>query len=245
MKRMATIRVDYRERRLFEPLLPGAEFVNLDTGDFLIVREGGELVMVVERKTLADLAASVKDGRYVEQKARMMATVEGDPRRLALVVEGALFGPEPPDTPVEGVSLGALRTLVLHAQHRDGIAVYNVQDVAGTAALIAHMAEKVQPWPERVSGGGAYVSAVRPKKSENMTPRNVAILQLCVVPGMSARMAEAVLDTVGCGSMAALCAALTADPEGFLKRVSDARPGNGRGRRVGEAVAKRLSDALK
>jgi len=234
--------VDYRERRLFETLLPGAEFINLDTGDFHVVREDGELVLVVERKTLADLAASVKDGRYVEQKARMMATVDGDPRRLALVVEGALFGPEPPDTPIEGLSLGALRTLVLHAQHRDGIAVYNVQDVTGTAALITHMAEKVHPGgPDRASGGGAYVSAVRPKKSENMTPRNVAILQLSVVPRMSTRMAEAVLDAVGCGSMATLCAALTADPDGFVKRVADAK----RGRRVGEAVAKRLSEALK
>lgn len=242
---MSRVHVDYRERRLFETLLPDAEFINLDTGDFHIVREDGELVLVVERKTLADLAASVKDGRYVEQKARMLATAEGDPRRLALVVEGALFGPEPPDTPIEGLSLGALRTLVLHAQHRDGIAVYNVQDAVGTAALITHMAEKVHPGgPDRVSGG-AYVSTVRPKKSENMTPRNVAILQLCVVPRMSTRMAEAVLDTVGCGSMATLCAALSADPDGFVKRVADARPDNGRGRRVGEAVAKRLSEALK
>ena len=235
-----SLHVDYRERRLFEPLLPDAEFINLDAGDFHIVRDD-ELMMVVERKTLADLAASLKDGRYAEQKVRMTAMVGGDARRLAIVVEGTLFGPEPSDTLVEGVSLGALRTLVLHAQHRDGVAVYNVHDAAGTAALVAHMAEKVQPGDGH-HHGGAYVSVVRPKKSENMTPRNVAILMLCLVPRMSSRMAEAVLDTVGCGSMATLCAVLTADPDGFEKRVSDARP-NG-GRRVGEAVARRLREAL-
>ena len=238
-----SIHVDYRERRLFEPLLPDAEFINLDAGDFHIVRDG-EVMMVVERKTLADLAASLKDGRYAEQKVRMAATVGGDTRRLAIIVEGSLFGPEPSDTLVEGVSLGALRTLVLHAQHRDGVAVYTVHDAAGTAALVAHMAEKMQPGDDHHHHNGGYVSAVRPKKSDNMTPRNVAILMLCIVPRMSTRMAEAVLDTVGCGSMATLCAALTADPDGFEKRVSDARPNCGRGRRVGEAVARRLREAL-
>lgn len=234
---MARIVCDYRERPAFEPLLPASvtSFENLDAGDFHI----GDVAMVVERKTLTDLAASLKDGRYAEQKARMLALVGGDARRLAIIVEGAVFGPEPPDTLIAGIKLGALRTMVLHAQHRDGIAVYVTPGPTATAALVTHMADKLadpaeffdaQPTP--------YASLVRTKRVENMTPRNVAILQLCVIPRVSARVAEAILDAIGCNTLGELCAKLPPAERLAEVRVPPA------GRRLGCALANRVFKAL-
>ena len=40
---------------------------NMDIGDFCITYNN-ELVCIFERKTIEDLAASIKDGRYREQK---------------------------------------------------------------------------------------------------------------------------------------------------------------------------------
>ena len=55
----------------------------LDVGDVMLVAEAG--TVYVERKTWLDLASSLIDRRYVEQKARLRSLVAqggGDPLRL-------------------------------------------------------------------------------------------------------------------------------------------------------------------
>ena len=47
---------------------------NLLVGDAHIRNEKGELVYIFERKAKSDLEASIKDGRYHEQKNRLIET---------------------------------------------------------------------------------------------------------------------------------------------------------------------------
>ena len=44
---------------------------NLPIGDIIIYSDEGEEIAIIERKTLADLAASIRDGRYSEQSYRL------------------------------------------------------------------------------------------------------------------------------------------------------------------------------
>ena len=44
---------------------------NLDIGDFIIKDDNENIVMIFERKTIADLISSIKDGRYREQSFRL------------------------------------------------------------------------------------------------------------------------------------------------------------------------------
>jgi len=46
-------------------------FKNLDLGDFVFYKDG-EIILVVERKTTCDLYSSIRDGRYKEQKIRLL-----------------------------------------------------------------------------------------------------------------------------------------------------------------------------
>ena len=46
-------------------------FSNLDLGDYLF-KYNGEVVAIIERKTIDDMANSIKDGRYREQKSRLL-----------------------------------------------------------------------------------------------------------------------------------------------------------------------------
>jgi len=57
----------------------------LSVGDFAIRNDEGESVAVWERKTCADLAASINDGRYAEQKGRLNAM---DCRWKGYIIEG-------------------------------------------------------------------------------------------------------------------------------------------------------------
>ena len=70
------IQVDSREKDLYEIIKTQTEFpvssMSLEIGDIMIVNSEKPL-LVLERKSLADLAASNRDGRYREQRARLLS----------------------------------------------------------------------------------------------------------------------------------------------------------------------------
>ena len=74
---MGRLVVDQRERQLLG-LLPGVERATLDVGDVLCRYEDGS-GWIAERKTASDLAASLKDGRWAEQKDREHFTLRDTP----------------------------------------------------------------------------------------------------------------------------------------------------------------------
>jgi len=47
------------------------EVKNLDIGDIIIYN--GSYKLIIERKTINDLVSSIKDGRYREQKMRLLS----------------------------------------------------------------------------------------------------------------------------------------------------------------------------
>ena len=67
--------LDNREKDL-KSAFPDAEYKNLDLGDIQINinkdDETSELFLLIERKTMKDLISSVNDGRYREQKKRLL-----------------------------------------------------------------------------------------------------------------------------------------------------------------------------
>jgi ERCC4-type nuclease len=73
------IKLDYRETKLL-PLCTAymsdnssIQIIseNLPLGDAIICDETGKEKIIIERKSLADLAASIRDGRYNEQGYRL------------------------------------------------------------------------------------------------------------------------------------------------------------------------------
>jgi len=73
------IKIDVREQNLIiecNNLLNNyenitIEIVTLDIGDIILYDDDGKEIMIIERKTLNDLASSIKDGRYKEQGYRL------------------------------------------------------------------------------------------------------------------------------------------------------------------------------
>ena len=68
--------VDNREPRGLKELLSirledKVEFLNLEIGDFQIIDNSKNVVLLVERKSYEDLICSIKDGRYSEQSYRL------------------------------------------------------------------------------------------------------------------------------------------------------------------------------
>ena len=68
--------VDNREPKGLKELLSvrledKIEFLNLEIGDFQIVDDSNNVLLLVERKSYDDLISSIKDGRYSEQSYRL------------------------------------------------------------------------------------------------------------------------------------------------------------------------------
>lgn len=89
-------------------------FENLPAGDFEFVTTQDVSKMLIERKEIADLCASLKDGRFDEQKQKLSATAAAEPRPIVLLIEGSYVGHEKQTT---------IDSICLTTQFRDGFFV--------------------------------------------------------------------------------------------------------------------------
>ena len=62
----------------------------LHLGDALITDDEENIVLLIERKSLSDLLASIKDGRYEEQSHRLIHSSGIEPHHIVYIIEGMM-----------------------------------------------------------------------------------------------------------------------------------------------------------
>ena len=226
-----SILVDVREPRLLAALAAlgddkATSSVQLDVGDVHVLGPDGRVVAVVERKTRADMVASVKDGRWAEQRHRLA------PLPWCLAVEGrsCLRVAETQD---DKIAWGC----IVGAAFRDRVPVVFTGDVEGTAAFVHEVAARAakleRDAPPACTHDQSLCRPVAAKRNHNVGPRQVLISALAAVPTVSTRIAEAIADGLGVADVAALVRRLADDPRALV-----ALPG------IGKARAARVVDAM-
>lgn len=194
MSESAKIEVDSRETALIAQL-PEAIQSGLGTGDVVI----GDKI-IIERKRVDDLAASIKDGRWRDQLARMNAMLVENPFiRTAVIVEGKL-----PDygRVLNGIPRSTLESALAGAFVRDGACIFRTEGILDTVRLIRTLADRVGRGESPSVQGGSSATGVRNpcRKDVLSSARFVAKAQLRVIPGVSERVAEAIMaecETIG------------------------------------------------
>jgi DNA excision repair protein ERCC-4 len=194
--------VDRRERgsAIPEALVAAGldvQLTDLPVGDYVL-----GLDLAVERKSSADLGASIRDGRIFDQAVRMQSAFA----QAVLMVEGEPSGIAP------DAWRGAVCRLV-----EDGFTVLHSLDVEDSAAWIIRLAKRA-----RRAGPTNHTDG--PRRAQRH-PSAQAEAILSVVPGISTVMARSLLSDFG--SVAAVAAAA---PEGLRRhpgigRVRAARLG--------------------
>jgi crossover junction endonuclease MUS81 len=196
-----SLTIDHREKDL-KTLFPDAEYKNMDLGDIHIkFKNSDHTFLLIERKTMSDLIASINDGRYREQKKRLLES--GIPReRILYLLEGRVD-----DIP------GHMKTLfgmIINTIYRDKILVLRLDNLEETAFFIKRVMKKLleedphlMPKESIQQDGGSdstndtnleYLSTIKLKKKDNMTPNNCSILQLAQIPGMSIQNAQIIIN---------------------------------------------------
>jgi ERCC4-type nuclease len=149
------------------------------------------LKLVFERKTLADLAASIKDGRYREQKQRLKSTFPF--HRITYIIEGSITDIND-EKSIHGINSKAIVSSLLSSRYRDGFQVIHTANVKETMWYICELAERFST-PDKLTFDtehGSYAASVKvkSKKSENVTKEVAYRMQLSQIPGLSMKIAD-------------------------------------------------------
>jgi ERCC4-type nuclease len=197
--------VDCREHKIIS-LLQATEQMfttsQLDVGDFLISDENDQVLHIVERKSLSDIAASIKDHRYQEQKLRLLEFRKQNPQmRVSYIFEGCHTFDD--DVVFFGLSGKALNTVIYNLQFKDNISVLMTPNLVATSNLILSLFAryengKYMEWSSDVNNEKQVYEecAIKSRKKDNNNIRSCFLQQLCSIPGISYTKALAIIQTL-------------------------------------------------
>ena len=179
----------------------------LPLGDFILTTEQDETIAIIERKTLQDLLASIKDGRYEEQSYRLSNSIDSQKVQVFYLLEG---------------NLSSLRTIqekkliysVITSLHFfKGFQTLRTYSSNETSELLLCMADKIErnfqkglslkkTSQNNINGESNnipseeianYCTVVKKIKKENITPENIGEIILSQIPGISSVTAIAIM----------------------------------------------------
>lgn len=214
------VKIDVRERELIEqckylleisPSYKDIKLVveTLPLGDIVLEKDGEEKV-IIERKSIRDLAASIKDGRYEEQSFRLnglpienhniVYLIEGDINRINMFKDR--------------MDKMTLYSAMISLFYFKGFSVLRSYSLEETALIILNMAYKIQKSEaegkkgfyslrektvsesvkEEIGKEENYSSVVKKVKKENITPDNIGEIMLSQIPGISSVTAGEIMN---------------------------------------------------
>lgn len=203
---MITIELDIRERELIDKMPIYMKNLNLDfvivtvpleIGD-IIVKQDDVILLIIERKTINDLLASLKDGRYSEQCLRLQMDERCGMCQKIYLIEGNVNAY---NDQCKQTIYSTITTLTLFK----GFQHMRTLTVEETCNYILMTANKIQ---KSLKNGKtfynvnstsnestkSYTDVIKTCKKENVTPQNISQIMLMQIPGISAATAEHILD---------------------------------------------------
>lgn len=228
--------LDTRESELIK-ILDGTEGMSvkqLQVADIWIgvnsegkMSEGG---LIIERKSIKDLEASILDGRYREQRGRILSYCQENKTQPMYILEGALSSTT--GRLQKKAIMKFINRLVFHYQ----IPVMQTASVQETSELIQALIEQWKEDPTSLQRTSELIKVTDgihiQKKANAADHRQFAISCLAQCPGVSVKMAEVLIDTFK---------TLKSVIEAPVKDIEVVKVGT---RKVGPVVSKRLSDIL-
>jgi crossover junction endonuclease MUS81 len=190
------ITVDNRETKLYKSLIERdldvykekviIEKAQLDIGDIHI--KFNDITYIYERKTVNDLLSSIKDGRYKEQKHRLLAS---GVTTINYIIEGDNI------TSIKNSNnQKVLTSIYLNSIYRDKINVFFTSNTDDTCTFLLLLATKIIDKPENFicnsNNNNDYIDVckIKTKKSSNIDKDTCYLLQLSQIPTISKEIAK-------------------------------------------------------
>ena len=225
------IKIDTREQELLtkcqntiesSPKFKDIKLVSqtLPLGD-IIINDGINDCIIIERKTLSDLAASIKDGRYEEQSYRLNGLNHHN-HNIIYLIEGDIYRF---NAFKERFDKQTLYSAMFSVNYFKGFSIMRSNNLEETAMIACNMvyklvsglkAGKIGFYNNKLLNESSnessssetntnnldaikeptekdYCSVIKKVKKENVTPENIGEIMLCQIPGVSSVSALAIL----------------------------------------------------
>ena len=241
----------------------------LKVGDIIIALDNHETeediykntVLIFERKTCSDLLSSINDGRYREQKSRLISNFKKN--QICYIIENDIsinlnkyktFGRQ--------IVIGAL----VNKCFRDNIKTLKTKSIDETCDFLNNICKKVVSNPEFFQSSeetvsttnleesnstnvDSYSANIKIAKKDNITPERFSVLSLTIIPGISAKIASTIINEYkGLPNLIMEINNLRDDEEKkhFFKKISDIQLdiSGGKKRRIGIKIAEKLNEYL-
>jgi len=227
------IKIDVREAELLKKCQANIEMLanfkdlkiipeQLPLGD-IIINNGQKDLIIIERKTLSDLAASIRDGRYEEQSYRLKNLWHHN-HNIIYLIEGDFLRFNSFKDRIDKLTLYSAITSINYFK---GFSVWRAMSIDETALMVCNLAYKLnkekdkQPFYSNdlssssktatattttnveVEGGvessgvvsldKEYCAVSKKVKKDNITSENIGEIMLSQIPGISTASALAIL----------------------------------------------------
>jgi ERCC4-type nuclease len=205
----------------------------LPIGDIIICDENKEY-LIIERKTLLDLSASIKDGRYEEQSYRLNGLPHHN-HNIIYLIEGEMnsFVMKSAKSKVDN---SMLYSAMFSINYNKGFSLMRSSTMSETATILCNMCSKLKRdlakgrvlyyhnsesivSPETINSEQEmeeksdlknYCTVIKKNKKENITKENIGEIMLCQIPGISSTIAMAIMKNYS--SFRELMNAVNTDP---------------------------------
>ena len=175
---------------------------NLELGD-IIIKNAENGLLIIERKSISDLVASIKDGRYTEQSFRLNA-LEHHNHNIMYLIEGSVG---------KYTEKQMVFSAMFSMNYYKGFSVFRSFNLDETAYIVCNAALKIKKEKSKepfyknsavVSTPQSdncdeekeepkYCSVIKKQKNANITPDNFGEIVLCQIPSVNSVTAIAIM----------------------------------------------------
>ena len=171
---------------------------NLELGDIIIKNDNDQVVLLFERKSLADLVSSIKDGRYKEQSFRLSHS-ELDNKYIYYIIEGNIVSfLNKEKEPVKKM----LFSSILSLSYKKGFSILRTSGIPETIEFIVRFYEKIiteasenteSSEKHELQTSATYSNVIKTSKKSNITTSNINEIMLTQIPGVSIHVAKTLM----------------------------------------------------
>ena len=168
---------------------------NMEIGDFALYYHK-EPVCIFERKTVEDLAASIKDGRYREQKKRLLSNFPRE--KIFYIIEGDLTKNNKSFS-FNKVSKDTVYSSLINCYLRDNINIIHTLNTDETIEILEQFCNKILKQgteflsQKKTTYDEDLIKSIVQTKKKNITPELVFTSQLSCISGISKNTADVIM----------------------------------------------------
>lgn len=187
---------------------------NLPLGDIIIYDNNNEEKVIIERKTVKDLAASIKDGRYTEQSFRLTNCSQHN-HNIMYLIEGNLDGFKHYSD--QRVNQSVLWSAIVSLNYFKGFSVIKTISLKESCDFIISLINKLEKDKDKKpyyssnsiqvdvnkdnenknvesKSNIEYADVIKRSKKDNIDQSNILQIMLCQIPNISIASAKAVCE---------------------------------------------------